>query len=70
VQVTRDEEVGQARLRVGQQTAILLELGRARPGCTQLLALGDDAADLGDERLDGVVVGTHGHQGTVVGGCQ
>ena len=70
MQVTRDQQVGESRLRVRQQAAVLLELGPARAGYTQFLALGHDAADLGDEGLDGVVVGMHGQQGTVDGGCQ
>jgi hypothetical protein len=70
VHVTCDQEVRKARLRVGQQTPVLLERGRARPGCAQLLALGHDSADLGDDALDGVVVGIHGQQGSVADGCQ
>jgi len=68
--MSRDQEVGKTRLPVGQQAAVLLELVRARPRCTQLLALGHDAADLGDERLDGVVDGIHGQQDAAAEGCQ
>jgi len=70
VPVACDQEVRKAGLRVGQQTAVLLEQGRARPGCTQFLALGHHTADLGNDTLDGVVVGIHGQQGTVADGSQ
>ena len=70
MEVPRDQEVTQARLPVGQQASVLLELGGARPGGTQLLALGHDATDLGDEGLDRVVDGTHGRHDTARDRCQ
>ena len=69
VQVTLDQELGKLGLSAGQAAAVLLELTRARAGRAQLLALGDDAADLGRERLDGMSEAIHARQATVSLGC-
>src|SRR4051812_29002603 len=52
--VTLDQQVREPALRRSEEAAILLELGRPRPGRAQRLPLGDDAPDLVGERLDGL----------------
>jgi hypothetical protein len=64
-QVTLDQQLRELRLSAREQTAVLLELARARTRRAQLLALGHDAADLGGERLDGVGEAVHAPQATV-----
>jgi hypothetical protein len=70
-EVALDQEHRELILRGGEPAAVLLELGHSRAGCSQVLPLGDDAADLRRQRLDGVahsaLVTGRGHRSKIVG---
>ena len=65
--MTLDQELRKLRLRSGEEATVAFELGLARAGRAQFLALGHEPADLYGERLDGV---SHAPQATVSPGCQ
>src|SRR5689334_21208852 len=52
-QMTLDQQLRQPVLRLGEPPSVLLEHVGRGPGRAQLLPLGDDAADLLGQRLDG-----------------
>jgi hypothetical protein len=56
-QVALDQQQRELALRRRELAAVLLELVRGRTGRAQILALGDDSADLGRQRLDGMAQG-------------